>query len=637
MTGIAGVIYPNVFYSQSFMEPLLEALSHRGMVTGEEQVRDAYTYKNVTLGVTGGRVEANPTQTITAIMDGHIFNYIELSKELTALGYTLSTDHPAELIVYAYDAWGETFPEKVDGDFTAALFDRHDETLYLFRDRVGVKPLYWVYDQNMFLFASELKALLATKVVPQTPAKDSIAIYLALGYIPQDMTPIENVNKLLPASTLKFSLKKGLTIHPYWSYSEKFLSVKSGSIQNLQEELDFLLKRSVQKRIVPETRAGCFVSGGIGSASVASYIRAEKPFEEIPAFTVGFKGQNQADIDAANGFAKTLHLSQNVGVITPSSFLDDFVKVVWHCDEPLGDPTIMATWNLARLAAWQVRYVYSGMGSDELVAGHNRYTSSELESQFQYSLEMIKQLFYRNLLIPMYQKFSTQKAFGFLKHARSNLWQVNYIRSNCIFSESMIKRAAPSLSGLFTPDFFIHKFHKLNDIESKVSSFLYLDFKTRLPDLYVAQYERLTTANGLDWRAPYLDRDVIEFLAGFPEPSNLQERETASILKRLFGDVFPEELLYRPKKTRHKFLSSWVIESELFPLFQQLRTGALVESGIIDENWIVSVTSTPEQCQKSFKYLWSLLVLEVWFRLFINFPVTGECPNVTLKELLTKS
>jgi len=637
MTGIAGVIYPNVFYSQSFMDPLLNSLSHRGVAPSEELIRDAYTYKNVTFGITGGRVFANPTQTIAAILDGHIYNYYEILRELTSLGYELSTDQPAELLVYAYDAWGENFAEKLDGDFTAALFDRNDETLYLFRDRTGVKPLYWYYEQNMFLFASELKSLLATKFVPQTPAKDSIAIYLALGYIPQDMTPIENVNKLLPANVLKFSLEKGLSIHSYWSFSDKFLDVQKDSAKNLQDELDALLRRSVQKRIVPERRVGCFVSGGLGSASIASYVRAEKPYEELPAFTVGFKGQNEADIVAATGFANQLHLNQNVGMITPKTLLDDFVKVIWYCDEPLSDPTVVATWNLARLAAWQVQYVYSGMGSDELVAGHGRYTTAEQESALQYSLEKMKQLVLRHLLIPLYKQFNKEKGLSLLKHTKSNLWLVSYIRNNCIFSENLIKKAAPSLANLFTPDFFIHKFHKLTEIQPGVCSYLYLDFKTRLPDLYIAQYERLTTANGLDWRAPYLDRDVIEFLARFPEPEILQEKETAAILKAMFADVFPKDLLNRPKKTRKKLLSTWVTDSDLFPLFQQLRTGALVESGIIDENWVATVTSSPQKCEENFKILWCLLVLEVWFRLFINLPVTGECPELTLNELLALS
>jgi len=619
------------------MDPLLETLTHRGLLAAEEQIRDAYTYKNVSMGVAGGRVATNPTQTVTAVIDGNIYNYVELERELSSHGYVLSTSDHAELIVYAYDAFGENFPEKLDGDVAAALFDRNLETLYLVRDRVGVKPLYWIYDHNMFLFASELKSLLATKVVPQTPAKDSLAVYLALGYIPQDMTPIENVNKLLPANVLKLSLRKGLTIHPYWSYSEKFLAGKSGSFKNMESKLDSLLKHSVEKRLVPETRVGCFVSGGIGSASVASYVRQARPFEDISSFTVGFKGQNEPDVAAANGFSRKLDLNQNVGLITPSNYLDDFVKIVWHCDEPLSDPSIVATWNLARLAAWQVRYVYSGMGSDELVAGHGRYTTAELESTIRHGVDSLKQLFLRTFLIPIFQKFSVQKAFGFLKEARTDLWQVNYIRANSIFSDTLIQQAAPSLAGLFTPDFFIHKFHKLPDIQSRVSSFQYLDFKTRLPDLYTAQYERLTSANGLDWRAPFFDREVIEFLAAFPEPSTLQERETASILKALFKDAFPEELLYRPKKTRRDFLNPWVLESDLFKMFQFLRTGALVESGIIDENWIVTVTTTPQQCQKWFKYLWTLLVLEVWFRLFINIPVTKECPTTSLMELLSKS
>ncbi|NGX58461.1 MAG: Asparagine synthetase [glutamine-hydrolyzing] 1 [Chlamydiae bacterium] len=637
MTGIAGVIYPNVFHSQSFMDTILETLAHKVSSVPDDLLRDAYTYRSVTLGVTGGQVVTNPTKTLIAVIDGQIYNDIELRKELVALGYSFSTDFPAELIINAFDAWGENFADKLDGDFTAALFDRHHQTVYIFRDRVGVKPLYWYYDQDLFIFGSQLKALLATGVVPQTPAKDSLALYLGLGYIPQDMTPIQNVNKLLPAHYLKFTLGKGMTIHPYWSFSEKFLTSSTDSLSNIQGKLDRLLKTSIQKRIVPETHVGCFISGGIGSASIASYVRDEKPFVELPSFTVGFKGQNEADVMAATGFAERLNLDQNVGMITPKTYLDDFVNMIWHLDEPISDPTITATWNLARLSSCQVRYVFSGMGSDELVAGHSRYSIAEQESAFQHGLDTTKQLFVRYLMLPLYQMFSPQAAFNYLKHARSNLWQVGYIKSSSIFTPDQLNQAAPSLKGLFSPDFFIHKFHNLTEIKSRVSSFIYLDFKTRLPDLYIAQYERLTAAHGLDWRAPFLDRDIIELLASFPEPSDLKEKDTASILKGMFSHIFQDELLNRPKKTRKNFLSSWVMDAGLVEIFQLLQTGALVESGIIDEVWILSVTCTPEQCEKYFRNLWSLLVLEVWFRLFINFPVTAECPNLTLKELLTKT
>lgn len=637
MSGIAGVVYPNLFYSQSLIDPLLDSMGHRSHDDLGLAGKDVFTHKNLTLGIVGGRIAGNPTHTISAVVDGHIYNYLELKKKLLDKGYILSTSEQEELVVSAYDAWGEDFPRELDGDFSIALFDRKEETLYLIRDRVGVKPLYWWNESNTFLFASEIKALLSTEIVPQTPAKDSLAMYLSLGYIPQDMTPIENVNKLLPAHTLKYSFNKGLSIHQYWSFSDNFLKTSKSSFNDRSAHLDYLIKRSLEKRIIPETHVGCFVSGGVGSAGIAKYLRDKKPHEDIPSFCVGFKGENEADVTAATGFAKQLHLSQNVGLITPKTFMDDIVKSVWYCDEPLSDPTVAATWNLSRLAAWKAKHVFSGMGSDELLAGHGRYTTEEQNSTVHIGYEQGRQLMLRYMIIPVLRLFSHATALSLLKNARSNLWLVSYIRSSSVFTEGLLQKAAPSLSNYFTPDFFIHKFHRLTDIDSKVSSFLYLDFKTRLPDLYIAQYERLTMANGVDWRAPFLDRDIIEYLAKIPEPSSLQTEDTALLMKNLLKDSFPEELINRPKKTRKNFLSTWIIPAGLFSLFQTLRQGSLVESGIIDESWIVSVTSSPKSCEAYFQQLWALLVLEVWFRLFINFPVSTECPNLTIEELLTKT
>ncbi len=396
--------------------------------------------------------------------------------------------------------------------------------------------------------------------------------------------------------------------------------------------------RRLRKGFLPTRTLGCFLSGGIGSASVAHYIRQMRPFDEISAFSVGFKGQNDSDVMAASGFAQAAHLEQTIGIITPKTLLDDFVKIIWNLDEPIADPTVISTFNLAKIASTQTHLVYSGMGSDELLAGHGRYTLSEQESSLKYGARIFAwHMLLRIIVVPIIQQFNPHLAFNILKHAQSNVWQVGYIRHNCIFSEDLLSRAAPSLSVFFNPDVFVQKFHNLPNIESRTSSFLYLDFKTRLPDLYIAQYEKLTMANGLDWRAPYLDAKIIDYLAGLPEPSSLTEAGTASILKGMFTEIFPKELIYRPKKTPKNFLNSWVKEAGLKEVFQCLNRGALVESGIIDENWILTVTDTVENCEKYFQNLWALLALEVWFRLFINFPVEPKCPEITLMELLTKT
>ncbi|MCB1149787.1 MAG: asparagine synthetase B, partial [Chlamydiia bacterium] len=232
--------------------------------------------------------------------------------------------------------------------------------------------------------------------------------------------------------------------------------------------------------------------------------------------------------------------------------------------------------------------------------------------------------------------FSPGGAFNFLKHARSNIHLLGYIKSSCIFEAEEIDEAAPALEGLFNPDYFVHRFHNLGQIRSPVSRYQYLDFKTRLPDLYSMQYERLTMACGLKWRTPFLDKEIIDYLATHPEPKTLLEKDTASLLKKLVDDTFPEDLINRPKKTRKNFLSSWVEKANLEPLFQILRDGALIESGILSEAWIMKATKSEEACCANFPKLWSLFTLEIWFRLFINFPVSKTCPTETLKELISR-
>ncbi len=238
MTGIAGILYPDIFHIHKLMDPILDSLSQRGSIVHEEAARDVYSYKDLSLGVSGGLIAANPKKSLIAILDGKIYNYDELSLDLKNAGYDLTTTNQSEVLIYAYEAWGEEFAKKINGDFAAAIFDKNKNTLYLYRDRVGVKPLYWFFDQNHFIFGSDIKSLLASDIIPQTPATDSIAFYLALGYIPQDMTPIQNVNKLLPAHYLKFSRETGMSIHPYWSYGEKFLSSKSEPIESVRRNLD---------------------------------------------------------------------------------------------------------------------------------------------------------------------------------------------------------------------------------------------------------------------------------------------------------------------------------------------------------------------------------------------------------------
>lgn len=593
MDGIAGIVYADVFQVAQSIAPMLEI-----MATPGRALRDTQTLKNVQIGICGHALAANPQKTLFVALCGHIYN-----------------QNTSETIIAGYEAEGANFFKRLNGDFVFMLYDAQAEKLYLVRDRIGKKVLYWYQDENHFIFASDLKAMLASGLVPQSVARDSIAAYFYFGYIPQDMSPVQNVNKLLPGHYLEFLRSGTKFIHPYWSYSQHFKNIKMEK-QAVVEQLDALLSTAVKERVQP-VPTGCFISGGLGSAAIAYYLRSEAP--DFTGYTMGFQGQNEEDMAAAEEVARTLNIAHVHDYLNPQSFLDPLVKVIWHLDEPLADPNIMATWGIAKLAVNRTESVFSGIGADELLAGHTRYTLHEKK------MTPLERVSYA--LIPLLKWLWKPAAFSLLKQAKTNPSQFEYLTQNALFNERQMAQVFPKLKGQFDPEIFLHKFQGLFQFKSNVASYLYFDVKTRLADLYLAQYERLTSAQGLTLHTPFIDPRIVEFLASLFEPDDLPSSETAAYLKELLKGVYSDSFINRPKVKRPAFLQSWLKDPQLSEIFYLLQEGVLVENGYISRQWL-------RQNSASFQQLWSLLVLEIWYRLFINQAIMPKAPDLTVKELL---
>lgn len=629
MGGIAGIVYPDLFQVTQLLTPMLQTLAYRG-----PNVRDEHTYRNTQVGCCGQKLNSNRS-TVVAGLDGAFTNRKELLDELKSAGHRFDAETDADILAAAYAHWGESFAEHLQGEFALFIFDQSQEKIILARDRIGKKPLYWYTDHRQFIFASELKALLATGAVPQAAAVDALSAYLYFGYIPQDMTPIKGVNKLLPGYLLQYKRDHSISIEGYWSYSRCFQETLSHNKDRIIHNVDQMLANAVAQNVPEQSPFGCFVSGGLGSAAVAYYLRKQAPKEQIQAFTVEFQGENPQDTQAAKEVAQALHLQHECGIITPQNVLNDFVKTVWYLDEPLGDPNVIATSRLAAMAQ-PVHTVFSGMGSDELMAGHSRYTIAErttspFDRMVQGAMPLLKQL-----LLPVLSRMSKQSAFKILQLSRTNPWHLDYLHQNALFSNAVRSAASPMLGKLFDPIVFLHKFHNLPKIPSTVASFLYFDVKTRLVDCYMQQYERLTAAHGLAWKTPFLTQPLIEYLAALSGPDQLLESEAFFILKEILKDTVPDKFINRPKKTRKHFLASWATQPVFTKLFNMLPHGTLVESGLISSDWLKAQLRTPETQKAAFNYLWSIFSLEVWFHIFINRPVQSQPPQLSIQDLLTE-
>lgn len=632
LSRLAGIIYPEVLQVEDLVVPMLDV-----MKTGISGESFTHTSKNFQLGSVGSELAFNEKKTMFAALDGRIENLPELKRALKSNGISINLEDPAPILLAAYSVWKEDFIQKVEGVFAIAIFDSEKGELFLARDRIGVKPLYWYQDNRHFIFGSELKSLLATGIVPQTADSDALAMYLYFGFIPQDLSPIKEVNKLLPGHYLLHQVNKGRVIRPYWSYSSYFSRPLKEKPNEILLNISDLLSNSTQE-LLPEKKEtiGCFITGGIGSATVAMEVSDQAPPNQTRGFSVCFEGENEEDLAVANIIATTLDIPQISSTLPSSALLDHLVSIVWNLDEPLADPTIVTTWKLCELAANETNTVFSGMGSDEFLAGHNRYTNREQAISYMSRMNLIPNSIIRNVLIPVTKFIYPKAAFKILKVARTNPWQFEFLRHNAVFDQTTLKLIAPKLADYFDPDVFLHKFHHLSHIPSGVSSLVYIDVKTRLPDHFILLYERLTKAHGLAWRCPFLNKKLIEYTAALPEPKVLAEDEAASYLKPLIDPVFPENIVNRPKKSRYNMLNSWAEHPEIKAVFQYLKKGTLVETGIISEDWMNEQLSPTRTNKDNFRNLWPILVLEVWFHLYINHPIRPRLATTNLHELLSE-
>lgn len=627
MQGIAGAIYRDMFQVSHLVPQMLDMMKHRG-----KQPRDILSYKHFEIGICGGKIGSNPTGHIHAALDGTLYNLEDL-RQLLEIKTEAS---PSQMIAQAYEKWGPSFVEKIEGDFAIAILHQQENRLLLFRDRIGKKPLYWYQDPNYFFFGSELKAILATGLVPQTPDSEALASYLFFGYLPRDLSPIKSLNKLLPGYYIQIESNRSLVVNNYWSYSSYFVGNKTKHYGNIPDQIDILLQDAVTERLPKQSPYGCFLSGGMGSASIAYYLTTLSKKKHLPAYTVGYEGQTEEDVNVTKEITQLLKLNQQIDYISPESFLTPLAKIIWYLDEPLADPFITQSWRLAELAAPHVKTVFSGMGCDELFGGHARYQMQSSPSSPFYELRNYLPAL-NFILLPILQFLYRSAAYPLLKKSKTNPWQFAFMRQNCVFDEKKIREVSPKLFKYFDQDVFLHKFSNIDRITSTPLSFLYFDVKTRLADCYILQLERVTAAHSLDWETPFLDRRLIEFLAGLSDPERLAGQGATPYLKDLFKGIFPNHFINRVKKPRPQLLSSWASIPEIQDIFKLLLKSTLIDTGYISERWLQQALQSPENVQQNFRYLWSLLVLEVWFRIFINGSLPTSVPNISLKNLLLET
>ena len=625
MCGIAGI------FDTRERRPIDEGLLHRmnetqfhrgpddGGVHTEPGVGLAHRRLSI-IDLSGGHQPLfNEDGSVAVVYNGEVYNFHQLSEELIALGHHFRTRCDTEVLVHAWEEWGPACVQRFRGMFAFAIWDRKQSTLFLARDRLGIKPLYYsLLSDGQLLFGSELKALLAHDGWPRKLDPRSVEDYFGFGYVPEPRTIFTNVFKLEPGHTL--TVRRGdvsLQTRQYWDVD--FTANGISDEREAGSELIERLREAVKIRLISEVPLGAFLSGGVDSSAVVA-LMAELGNEPVNTCSISFGDPAFDESNYAAMVARQYQTSHQVGEVSPDDFslLD---KLAGLYDEPYADSSAMPTYRVCELARKQVTVALSGDGGDENLAGYRRYRWHTYEERLRslFPLSVRRPLF--GALGRYYPKadwapriFRAKTTFEAL--ARTDIEA--YFHSVSILGDPMREK-------LFSADFrrelqqyrAVEVFHRhaVNAPEHPLSRIQYLDLKTYLVGDILTKVDRASMAHGLEVRVPILDHEFVEWLAGLPPELKLRGRQGKYLFKKSLESRLPNEILYRAKMGFAVPLASWFRG----PLRERVKSALLgprmLDSGIFDRRFLQQLVDQHQSGRRDFSTpIWTLLMFEAFQR-----------------------
>ncbi|WP_446810201.1 XrtA/PEP-CTERM system amidotransferase [Methylomonas sp. 2BW1-5-20] len=551
--------------------------------------------------------------------NGEVYNFPELREELEALGYSFRTHCDTEVILYAWQAWGESCVERLRGMFAFAIWDRPRQTLFLARDRLGVKPLFYAELSNgQFIFGSELKALKQHPLLPKDVDPTAIEDYFGFGYIPDPKTIYRGVYKLEPGYCL--TIKRGQSgFRPKQYWDVKFQPASGGSAVEAGEELIERLREAVKIRMVADVPLGAFLSGGVDSSGVVA-LMAGLSKEPVNTCSISFGDPKFNESQFAAQVAERYHTAHRVEQVDPDDFsLIDQLSGLY--DEPYADSSALPTYRVCELAKKQVTVVLSGDGGDESLAGYRRYRWHTYEERMRALLPDTLRVPLFSTLGRVYPKLDwAPKVF----RAKTTLESIGrdsmagYFHSVSLLSNGMRSQLfSDSLKRELQGYQAIEVFRRYSEQapDHPLSMVQYLDLKTYLAGDILTKVDRASMAHALEVRVPLLDHKLVEWMATLPPDLKLHGREGKYLFKKALESYLPNDILYRPKMGFAVPLSSWFRGPLKQRVKQALLGNTLRETGWFDEDFLRHLVTQHQSGLRDYSAsIWSLLMFEAFIR-----------------------
>jgi len=626
MCGIAGIVSQSS--DLAVIGPMTEAMSHRGP-DGAGIWSDGLCSLGhrrlaiIDLSVKGKQPLCNENETVWIVFNGEIYNFQELRAELELLGHEFDSHTDTEVIVHAYEQWGADCVKKLRGMFAFAIWDQHRRRLFLARDRVGKKPLYYINNGRCFAFASELQGLLQNPEVQREADLEGVDSYLSWGYVPAPLTGFKNVLKLPPAHFLVLDVGPVETktrIERYWDlqYSPKIKMTESEAGDLLREKLT----EAVRYRLISDVPLGAFLSGGIDSSIVVG-LMAQVSGTRAKTFSIGFDDNDYNELRFARAIAERWGTDHTELIVKPDE-LAVLPKLVRHYGEPYADSSAIPTFYVSKITRSGVTVALNGDGGDESFAGYDRYAATRIADKLASlgSFGAVTAALARFLPDSIDPKNRVRRLKRFLSVAHADR-PVRYSNWVSYFTAAAKKQLyAPYFTEAVATKnrqgWMEDLWKEVGDLES-VDAAMAVDIKSYLPYDLLTKVDIASMANGLEARSPFLDHVVMEFAAQLPIHLKLHGRQSKYLLKKTFADLLPPENVRRRKMGFGVPIARWLRTSSRELLQDTLLSHRARKRGYFNPDRVHHLVREHVTGKADYSFqLWNLLMLELWHQEFVD-------------------
>jgi asparagine synthase (glutamine-hydrolysing) len=633
MCGICGKLQfdPETGVSEDLIDRMTGAIAHRGPDGVGKYVSGPVGLGHTRLAIidlsTGDQPMPNEDKTIWLVFNGEIYNFRELREDLLKRGHQFRSATDTEVIVHLYEEYGVECVSHLRGMFAFALWDERQQSLFLVRDRVGIKPLYYANLGKALVFGSEIKALLADPDVTCEIELQSVDKFLTHLCLPGRETLWKGIYKLEPGNYL-FAKNGNIKIKQYWDLHYR-LAEHWDSIDSAAEELYGLMERTVEEHMISDVPVGFLLSGGVDSTAVLS-CAAKTRSRKLSTFTVGFDNASFEDERVYARLAASRYGTDHHEItLSPREFWDFLPSLVWHMEEPVCDPPAVSLHYVSKLARQHVKVLLSGEGGDEAFGGYYSYKNLLLLEEAKTALGPFKGALafalsatrfcgplrklgkyspYAGVNLPDYYYSRAASPFSFFNRSKSALYTAD-------FEESICRKRSIEVTEML--------FRRVR-AEPLLDQMQYIDLKTSLPDDLLIKADRMTMANSLELRVPFLDHKVLEFAATLPARYRVKGMGTKLVLKRAFRNQIPDQIIRRRKAGFPLPINTWIRHDLRANVREILMDGKSLARGYFRRPGIEKLLSLAHQGQPLEKEIFSLLTLELLQVQFSD--KRNECP-----------